>query len=397
MDAPHPRGFPEETGLVGGPTGPEPRRLVRLITRLNIGGPARQALLLSRALAEDFPTVLAAGTPPPEEGELADPDVPVTRVPLVRPLRPATDMRAFVAVRRLLTEARPRLVHTHMAKAGTIGRSAAWTIRPRPRLIHTFHGHVLEGYFNPAVQRSFIEIERRLARRSDALIAVSTEIKDSLLELGIGSDAAIRVIPLGFDLQPFVDAAAGNGLRDELHLPPDAALIGTVGRLVPIKDHLTLLEAMARLADAHLVVVGDGELRSDLERQARELRVADRVHFTGWRRDIPQVIAELDVVALTSRNERTPVSLIEAHAGAKAAVATDVGGVRSVVLHEETGLIVPPGDAGAVASALERLLADPGRARGMGAAGRRHVTARFGQERLIEDIRALYRELLSRM
>ncbi|MEO7556151.1 MAG: glycosyltransferase, partial [Acidimicrobiales bacterium] len=198
-------------------------RVVRIITRLNIGGPARQALLLTRELAADYPTVLAAGTPTTSEGELADPAVTVRRLPLVRSLSPRRDARAVAAVRALLREHRPRLLHTHMAKAGTVGRIAALSSgRDRPRLVHTFHGHVLEGYFRPAVQRAFLEVERRLATRTDILIAVSPQIRDELLALGIGVPDQYRVVPLGLDLEPFFAVSGPSGaLRRQLCLSSD--------------------------------------------------------------------------------------------------------------------------------------------------------------------------------
>lgn len=368
--------------------------VVRLITRLNIGGPARQALLLTRALAPEFDTVLGVGTPAPEEGELGDERVTVHRLPLVRPVSFATDARALLAVRQLLQATRPRVVHTHMAKAGTIGRVAAATIRPRPALVHTFHGHVLDGYFRPAVERAFVATERLLARRSDVLVAVSQEVRADLLERGIGTPEQVRVIPLGLDLGEHRTVSGPSGvLRSTLGIGADVPLVGTVGRLVPIKDHDTLLKAMTSLPDTHLAVVGDGELRSTLEARCRDLGIAHRVHFTGWRLDVPEIMADLDVVALSSRNEGTPVSLIEAAACARAVVATDVGGVRTVVTDGETGLLVPAGDPPALAAALDRALGNVALRERMGAEGRVR-SHRFDDERLVADIRSLYRELL---
>lgn len=382
------------TRPIVGTGGGGPPQVVRLITRLNVGGPARQALLLSRHLPPEFPTTLAAGTPTASEGELLDDQVEVRRVPLVRPLRPDIDARAVVAVRRLLRETGARLVHTHTAKAGTVGRSAAWSVHPRPRTVHTFHGHVLEGYFSPAVRRTFIEIERRLARGTDVLIAISDEIRDELLGLRIGRPDQYRVIPLGFDLGPFlaVDGQRGE-LRRRLNLGPEVPLVVALGRLVPIKDHLMLFEAMARVPDAHLAVVGDGELRASLEARVAQMRLGDRIHFTGWITDVASVLSDVDVVALTSRNEGTPVSLIEAAACGRASVATKVGGVGMVVEHGLNGYLTRPGDAVGFAAAIDRLLAEPETRRRMGAAGRDRVRQRFSQERLLADIRALYSEL----
>lgn len=372
-------------------------RVLRLITRLNIGGPARQALLLTRALAGDFPTVLAAGHAPASEGELTDDDVPVVRVPLVRPIRPATDLAAFRQVRSLLKTRRVALVHTHMAKAGAVGRMAAASVKPRPRTVHTFHGHVLEGYFSPAVQRGLIQAERALARGTDVLIAVSDEVRDELLDLGIGRPSQYRVIRLGFDLAPHLAVRQpSSSLRRAIGVAPGTPLAAIVGRLAPIKDHDLMLRAMVDAPGLHLAVLGDGDARSELEAQARHLGIGDRVHFTGWWHDIPAAMSDVDMVVLSSRNEGTPVSLIEAHACARPAVATDVGGVRTVVKDGETGLLVPSGDIHSLAAALRRLVEDPSLRERMGSAGRRHVAERFSQTRLIAEVSALYRELIER-
>ncbi len=374
-----------------------PTAAVRLITRLNVGGPARQALLLTRELQADFPTILAAGDPTAVEGELSDPLVPVRRLPLVRPLHAASDARAVAAVRRLLGETGARLLHTHMAKAGTVGRVAARTMAgSRPRTIHTFHGHVLEGYFNPGVQRAFIEVERALARRTDALLAVSPEIRDALQSLGIGRRREFHVIPLGLDLDPFlaVHQPAGS-LRGQLGLGDDQPLVGVLGRLVAIKAIEVLLDAMVSLPGVHLAVIGDGDQREMLVGRSAELGLAGRVHFVGWSPDVPAALSDLDVVALTSRNEGTPVALIEALAAARPVVATDVGGVSHVVKHGVTGWLAPSGDAEAVAELIRHTLDARDESAAMAVAGREDVRTRFGKDRLIVDIRALYTDLVA--
>jgi glycosyltransferase involved in cell wall biosynthesis len=283
-----------------------------------------------------------------------------------------------------------------MAKAGTVGRLAARTVGHRPLTIHTFHGHVLDGYFHPAVGRAFAAAERVLARHTDALVAVSDEIRDQLLDLGIGRPGQFHVIPLGLDLEPFLAVAAPSGaLRSRLGIEPGTPLVGAVGRLVPIKDHATLFEAMTLVPSAHLAVVGDGELRSQLEALVDRHGLSGRVHFTGWVTDVAAAMGDLDVVVLTSRNEGTPVALIEASAAARPVVATDVGGVRSVVADGRTGVVVAPGDPQAVAGAIAGLLADPAARERLGGAGRESVRRRFGQERLLEDVTRLYDEMLS--
>lgn len=369
--------------------------VLRLITRLNVGGPARHALLLTRGLANTFPTVLATGRPAPSEGELTDPEVPVSRVPLVRPLRPRSDVAAFVAVRALAAQSGVRLVHTHTAKAGAIGRLAARSLPRRPRTVHTFHGHVLDGYFSGPVERAFVETERALARTTDVLLAISPEIRDELLDMRVGRPSQWHVIPLGLDLDEFLAVQRPTGkLRSDLGLPDDIPLLGVVGRLTAIKDHETALRALELLPGVHLALVGDGELRATIETSVARQGLSDRVHFTGWRDDMASVLSDLDVVVLSSRNEGTPVALIEALAAARPVVATDVGGVKAVVVDGVTGVLIPPGDAAALAVAVESLLQSPSRGAALAAAGRAHVAATFGSDRLLSDIRDLYAELL---
>lgn len=369
-------------------------RVLRLMTRLNVGGPAQQALLLTKSLT-GYRTVLAAGTPPAHEGEMTDPAVDVVRIPLVRPLDARADARAFMAVRRMIAGLRPDIVHTHMAKAGALGRSAALTLSARPRLVHTFHGHVLEGYFSKGMQRVFIEVERRLANKTDRLIAVSEEIRDSLLELRIGTPDKISVVSLGLPLDRFAAPLPEGRLRKALGIPVEAALVGVIARLVPIKDHATLLRAIAELPGVHLAILGDGESRAEIVRMISELGLTQRVHMAGWWPDIETAMVDLDVVALTSRNEGTPVSLIEALAAGRPVVATDVGGVRTVVRHEITGLLASPGDASTISGAIQRLLRDRDLAERMAEVGRRDVVERFGHERLLTEIQQLYEEVLA--
>jgi glycosyltransferase involved in cell wall biosynthesis len=365
--------------------------VLQLVTRLNIGGPARHIL----ALAADagMQTSVVAGRPPTSEGELSDPRVNVTYVPLMRPLSPAADARAYRAVRRLLVERRPEVLHTHMAKAGAIGRVAAASLRRRPRTVHTFHGHVLAGYFSRRAERAFLEVERRLARRTDVLVAVSGEIRDALLGRGVGRPEQWRVVPLGFDLRPFAEAEPTGDLRRSLGIPADAPLVGMVGRLTAIKDHRTALLAIQDVPDCHLVVVGDGELRESLERFTRDLGLENRVHFTGWRTDVAAVYADLDVALLTSLNEGTPVSLIEASAAGVPCVATNVGGVASVVQNGRTGVLVPPGDFAATAAKLRRLLNESRVSERMGEAARTRAREHFSLTASLQAHRSLYAEL----
>lgn len=390
-----------------------PRRVLRVIARLNVGGPAIQAITLSRRLEEHgYSTTLVRGREGPREGTM-DPLAarmgvrPVLLPALGRELDPRSDLRAALALRRIIRRERPDVLHTHTAKAGTVGRvAAALAGRHRPRLVvHTFHGHVLSGYFSRRRERVFVGVERVLARRSDVLIAVSEEVRADLLARGIGRPGQIRVVPLGLPLERFVldeteRVRARGAMRARLGVPDDAPLVTVVARLVPIKRIDVLLEALERLAATHpearACVAGDGELSGALRASPAARRLGDRVIWPGFVEDTPALYAASDVVALTSDNEGTPVSLIEAGAAALPVAATRVGGVPSVVGDGGTGLLVPRGDAAALAAALGRLLDDPTLRARMGAAGRASSLGRFSLDRLVIDVAELYAAGLDR-
>lgn len=385
-------------------------RVLRVITRLNIGGPSIQAIKLSAALTPlAFETRLIHGRVGAGEGDMdylrRQERVDSVLLPsLQRRIAPFADARALVALFRHMCEFRPHVVHTHMAKAGMLGRLAAWLFnathpRARAKVVHTYHGHVLEGYFSPAATATFIAIERRLATISDALIAVSPRVRDDLVERHrIAPRSRFRVVPLGLDLEPFasIDDAARAEARTALGIAPSTAVVTTVGRLTAIKQHTLFLDAAARIragrSDVVFLIVGDGELRAELEHEAARAGVAPAVRFLGWRQDLTTIYAASDVFLLTSRNEGTPVALIEAMASGLAGVATDVGGVRDVL--DDPDLVRPFGDAGALANAVLELLRDPARRAAAAAAGRQRVLARFQFRRLVADVAALYRELL---
>jgi glycosyltransferase involved in cell wall biosynthesis len=321
-------------------------------------------------------------------------------VPSLGPaLRPDRDAAALAQIAAIARRFRPDLIHTHTAKAGFIGRLAALgALRPRPVLVHTFHGHVLEGYFGPLRNRLYRSLEAGLARRTDRLVGVSEATADDLVRLGIAPRDRFRVIPLGLDLEPFAnaDAAAGSRLRREVGIGEEELVLTFVGRLVAIKQVDLLLRAFAHVGaevQPRLLVVGDGELRARHEALARDLGIADRVSFLGYRRDLPALAAATDLAVLASANEGTPVSLIEAAAAGVPAVATRVGGVPEVVT-PEAGMLVPPGDPEALAGAISRLGGDPEQRTRLGAGAREHVLSRFAVERLIADVESLYEELL---
>lgn len=377
-------------------------RLARVVTRLNIGGPARHVRLLHERLDSHlFEEKLFIGETDTREGNLEFGDDPesVERVPgLKRKLDPLQDLGVFRHLLSRLRQLSPGIVHTHMAKAGALGRFAGWRAGV-PVIAHTFHGHVLEGYFTKFLNEAFVTTERALARRTDALIAVSTAVRDELLALGIGRPEQWHVVPLGLDLREIRERSLSREeARTSLGLSTKGPAVGIVGRLVPIKDHKTFFQAAAQVVrscpDATFVVAGDGALRAELEEQAHQLDPG-KVKFLGWISDLPALYGALDVVVLTSRNEGTPVALIEAGAASRPVVATDVGGVREVVQDGKTGLLAKPGDALTVASHIVTLLNNGAVARAMGAAGHVWVRERFSADRLLIELTALYEELLA--
>ena len=326
---------------------------------------------------------------------------------LVRPISPLRDVRAFWRIYRALRRWRPEIVHTHMAKAGAVGRLAALAYNrtrgssPRARLVHTYHGHVFEGYFGSPSTRIFLFIERWLGRRTDALIAISPQVKqDLLVTYGVARESQVRLIPLGFNLDRLL-AVTGDDRRKAraaLEIPEEEIVVTTVGRLTAIKQHSLFLEAAARLRQRSdrfvFLVAGDGELRAELQLTAERLGIAPRVRFLGWRGDLETIYGATDVFVLTSRNEGTPVALIEAMAAATASVSTDVGGVRDVIVSPQVGALVPSGDVTAMVDAVMRFAESPGLRAAVGGAAREEVRTRYELGRLYADITMLYRELL---
>jgi glycosyltransferase involved in cell wall biosynthesis len=392
---------------------PPQATVARVITRLNIGGPSIQAVRLTAALqADGFTGVLFHGRLGTGEGDMSyliQPGADTRFIQsLCRPLSPVDDLRALVTLYREFRKVKPAIVHTHMAKAGMLGRLAAFAYNrtrgaaPRAKVVHTYHGHVLDGYFSKFMTAVFISIERALATISDRIIAISPAIRQELLETyRIGRADQYRVVPLGFDLAPFaaIDGNARIAARRELNLPPDAPVIATVGRLTAIKQHRLFLDTFKRVLASHpsalAVIAGDGELRDDLTAYAASLGLTDHVRMIGWRRDLPTVYAATDVFLLTSRNEGTPVALIEAMASAVPGVSTNVGGVHDVIGGRDTGRTAAFGDADGLAREINDLLASPDLRRDMGLRAQQRVLAHYDIKRLVGDIATLYRELLA--
>ncbi|MCC7043183.1 MAG: glycosyltransferase family 4 protein [Acidobacteria bacterium] len=377
-------------------------RVMRIIARLNVGGPAIHATLLSRRLeAEGFDTMLVAGAESREEGSYLElHGGGVRNLQLVsdlgREIHPWRDWLSYRALVRLMREFRPQIVHTHTAKAGMLGRLAAWRCGV-PVVVHTFHGHVFRGYFSPAKTAVFVGIERVLARLSTRLLAVSEQVRDEVLACGVGRPSQFEVLRLGLDLDRFARAGQVRGeLRRELGIGSDVPLVGIVARLVPIKAHDVFLAVAARVTrvrpDAVFLIVGDGETKAALVEQAEREGLGGAVRFLGWRSDLDRVYADLDVVVLTSRNEGSPVALIEAMASARPVVSTTVGGVPELV--GDAGLLCPVDDVDALTASVLRLIASPELAESIGNKGRTRVIPAYSEDRLVADMAALYARLL---
>ncbi|GAB4546792.1 MAG: glycosyltransferase [Anaerolineae bacterium] len=381
-------------------------RVTRIVARLNVGGPAVHIINLMAGLDPDrFDNQLIVGRPGPDEGDMgylaAQRGITPLLIPeLGRELSPFRDLRTTLKLVRLLRRQQPHIVETHTAKAGGVGRLAA-RLAGVPIVIHVFHGHVFHSYFGPLKTMLFINIERALARLSDRIVTISPAQQRDIGEVyRIAPPGRVVMVPLGLDLKPFQAArqTARGQFRAGLGLGSDIPLVGYVGRLTAVKNPSLFVEAAARVArqlpQTRFVFVGDGELRPALEQQVAGLGLAQQFVFAGWRMDMPAVYADLDLLALTSLNEGTPVTVIEALAAGTPVVATAVGGVSDVVTDQETGILVPSGDVEAMAQAIVQLLREPVRAQALARSGQQHVLRRFDLKRLASDMESLYIALL---
>lgn len=408
-----------------------PMKIIRIIARLNVGGPARHVTWLTSALQdEEFSTVLVAGRVPAGEqdmGYLAEANgiSPVFIEEMSRELS-VKDVVSLLKVFRLIKREKPDIIHTHTAKAGTVGRAAAFlyrwltpgTLIGRPRavrVVHTFHGHVFHSYYGKSKTRLFVLIEKALARfATDKIITISEQqLSEINGQVGIGSTAQFSVIELGIELDEYARSASShNELRNELGLGDDKLIVSFVGRLTEIKNIQMYLETAQKYQalvgsdtpDLHFLVVGDGHLRAELEAKARESGLENTV-FLGNRQDVAEVYHGTDIVALTSLNEGTPLSLIEAMASQRPVIATMVGGVvdllgRCVEEHDgfkvcERGVGVRSGDAQGFLKGLIYLVNNEALRAQMAKQGHAFVQASYGKDRLIEDIKQLYRGMMA--
>ncbi|HUF01625.1 MAG TPA: glycosyltransferase [Gaiellaceae bacterium] len=386
---------------------PEPIRVLRVIARLNMGGPAIHVASLAAGLeTRGYHTTLVAGTLARGEDSMAFVaerlGVSIVNIPeMAREVAPILDARSVRHLATLIRELRPHVLHTHTAKAGAIARAAsvlAGHARP-PIVVHTFHGHVLKGYFGPARTAFFRHVERTLARASDVLVAVSPEVRDDLVELGVAPREKFVVVRLGVPLaERLGDSTAELDYRGLYGIPREAFVVGWVGRMTGVKDTGAVLDIVRATRDlgveAVLCMVGDGPDREGLEQQAHELGIAKHTYFVGYQPDVAGYYRLFDAFVLPSVNEGTPVSAIEALASGTPVVANRVGGVPDVVRDGVDGYLVDPGDVEHAARRLADLAGDPELRARLGDSGRERVLLRYSVERLVEDVDRLYRALL---
>jgi len=376
---------------------------MRIVARLNVGGPATHVTLLNEGLTRlGMKCLLVTGMEGAREGSMKDlvtaRQLSMEIIPeLGREINPRHDMTTLFKLYRLMRRWQPDIVHTHTAKAGFVGRVAA-RLAGVPLVLHTFHGHVFHGYFGAAKTRLFIELEKFCARIGDRLITISPHLRQEIASYGIADAAQIEVIPLGLELEVMKCLPTRGLLRTQLNLTESVGLIAAVGRLVPIKNIHLFLDAAAiahqQNPQIRFALIGDGELRQELEAYAQKLALDDVVIFTGWRRDLPQIYADLDGVVISSNNEGTPASLIEAMAAGCPVISTRVGGVPDIITDGQTGRIVPPQNAEALAKAMLSIFQSPAETRQMADRAREFALHKFNSQRLISDIYSLYNHLL---
>ena len=381
----------------------EPIRVLNIVARLNVGGPAVHVALITEHLsAPHYDSRLVAGRVSAAEGDMgyyaeAHGEKPVIIPELGRELHPLRDLLTLWKVYRLIREFKPHIVNTHTAKAGFVGRVAA-RLAGVPVVVHTLHGHVFHGYFSPLKTRIFIFLEQISTRMADTIITLTEGLRDELADTyRIAPREKFTVMPLGLDLDTFAHAPRKTGeFQRAWNIPLDAPIVTIVGRLVPVKNHALFLNAaakvLAQMPDVRFAIVGDGELREELEAQTDALGIRSAVIFTGWQRDVAPIYADSDLLVISSVNEGTPLTVIEALAAGCPVVATAVGGLPDLLDNGEFGVLVPSGDADVLANAIVQTLQHPPDAEPLTT----KIIERYGIARLAHDLDALYRELLTK-
>ncbi|MDT8413114.1 MAG: glycosyltransferase [Vicingaceae bacterium] len=392
-------------------------KILRIINRFNLGGPTFNAAYLTKYMGEEFETLLIGGEKDDTEESstfiLDSLALTPTIIPeMKREIGFKEDKIAYKKLKDIIKEFQPDIVHTHASKAGTLGRMAAYKCKV-PVIVHTFHGHVFHSYFGKTKTVFYKNIERYLAKKSTKIIAISEIQKNELTQQHkICKKNKVAIVPLGFDLSRFQEnyETKRNDFRTHYLLEEDEVAIGIIGRLVPIKNHRLFLEAINHLLKkttkkVRVFIIGDGEEKENLTQYCKELKLdftefskqkkKATITFTSWVKNVDWANAGLDIIALSSLNEGTPVSLIEAQAANNPIVTSNVGGVENVVLKDKTGFIVPPGNVNAFAEALLKLVENDVLRKRLSENGWEFVKEKFHYERLVNDMRELYFSLLA--
>ena len=398
-----PAGVPAMVEKIHGMT-----RVLRIINRFNLGGPTYNAVYLAKYLPGNYETLLIGGMKDESEesSEFIATDLgikPVIISSMKRSINPFQDLAAYREIKRIIREFKPDIVHTHAAKAGALGRRAAFACNV-PVTVHTFHGHVFHSYFGKTKTDIYRSIERKLAKRTDAIIAISEKQKEELVKIHrICDEKKTHIIPLGFDLDRFRSDTAGKRkiFRDKYGISDSTVAIGIVGRLVPVKNHALFLRSIRYVLDhspkkIKAFIIGDGEEREKLQELCSSLNLHEHVIFTSWEKKPEHVYPGLDIVCLSSFNEGTPVSLIEAQAAGVPIVTTDTGGIGNVVEPGKTALLSAVNDEQGYCKNLLELVKDPAQRSAFSARGWDWVKDRFHYTRLVKDMDVLYTTLLSR-
>jgi glycosyltransferase involved in cell wall biosynthesis len=391
-------------------------KILRIHNRLITGGPSLNALYLTKYLSSQFETLLVVGEKEDHEQNayfLAEEMgiKPILIPDMGRSIHPMKDYKAYKKLQKVIKDFKPDIVHTHSAKPGAVGRLAASSLNI-PAIVHTYHGHVFHSYFGKLKTKFIINTERFLAKKSHALIAISDQQKIELTEdFHIADKAKFKVIPLGFELKKFSENQdeKRKKFRKEFNLEDDEIAIGIIGRLVPIKNHHLFLDGINYLLNktskkVKAFIIGDGETGQALKNKAGQLNISftddhnpnASLIFTSWRNDIDVINAGLDIIALTSLNEGTPVSLIEAQAANKPIVSTRVGGIGDIVLENETALLSDINDITSFRENLLKLVENDELRNSFNKKGADHVQKKFSVERLADDMSNLYYELLDK-
>jgi glycosyltransferase involved in cell wall biosynthesis len=388
-------------------------KILRIHNRLIVGGPSHNVTLLSAYLSPEFETKLLVGKKDRYEKDatyIADQLglAPIEIAQMRRSVLPFSDIIAYFKIRKIIKQYKPDIVHTHASKSGAIGRLAARSANVK-MVVHTFHGHVFHSYFSKFISRLIVMFERFLAKKTDAIIAISELQKTELSQVyKIAPPEKIYTVPLGFNLDKFsIDQESKRHIfRNKYGYEKDDLIIGIIGRVVPVKNHEMFLDAAAKLKTTtgikvKFAIIGDGESRQLAEKKCHELGLSvsyfitnpyagTDVLITSWETEIDQALAGIDIVALTSHNEGTPVSLIEAQAAGKPVVSTNVGGVEDVVQHGVSGFITNVNDTQDFANCLLKLVESPELRECMGKKGKEFVDRQYSRQRLIGDMKNLY-------